>query len=128
MSKSILVVDDAATVRLYHGSILREAGFDVAEAANGLEALETALERAFDLMVVDVNMPRMDGYALVAHVRRDAGPNRATPVVMVSTESETADADAAYAAGANVYLSKPVQATELVGYATALTGAAEVVS
>jgi two-component system, chemotaxis family, chemotaxis protein CheY len=120
VSKTILVVDDAATVRMYHGGILRAAGFAVTEAANGYEALESSIEHPFDLMVVDVNMPRMDGYELVSAVRRE-GPNRATPIVMVSTESATVDAERAYASGANVYLSKPVKAAELVGLASALT-------
>ncbi len=61
MSSDVLIVDDAATVRLYHGSILRDAGFDVFEAANGYEALEAALQRHFDVVLADVNMPRMDG-------------------------------------------------------------------
>jgi two-component system, chemotaxis family, chemotaxis protein CheY len=123
VSKEALVVDDAATVRMYHGGILRDAGFDVAQAANGYEALETAIERRFDLMVVDVNMPQMDGYALVAAVRR-AGLNRATPIIMVSTESASVDADQAYAAGANVYLRKPATPEDLASLASTLTGAA----
>ena len=121
MTKQILVVDDAATVRLYHGTILRDAGFGVAEAANGYEALEASLAQDFDLMVVDVNMPRMDGYSFVSAVRRE-GQNSTTPIVMVSTESETHDADRAYASGANVYLRKPVQAEDLVSFAIGLTG------
>jgi two-component system chemotaxis response regulator CheY len=121
VSSDVLIVDDAATVRLYHGSILRDAGFDVFEAANGYEALEAALQRHFDVVLADVNMPRMDGYKFVAALRR-SGPNRTAPVVMISTESATADAEQAYAAGANVYLNKPVAAGELVGLVLALTG------
>ena len=121
MSSDVLIVDDAATVRLYHGSILRDAGFDVVEAANGYEALEAALERRFDIVLADVNMPRMDGYRFVSALRR-LGRSRTTPVVMISTESADADAAQAYAAGANVYLCKPVVASELVGVVLALTG------
>jgi len=121
VSSDVLIVDDAATVRLYHGSILRDAGFAVFEAANGYEALEAALARHFDVVLADVNMPRMDGYKFVATLRR-RGPNRTAPVVMISTESATADAEAAYAAGANVYLNKPVAADELIGVVLALTG------
>ena len=59
--KRILVIDDAATVRLYHREILENAGFDVAEAINGVEALEKIEEAPFDLYLVDINMPKLDG-------------------------------------------------------------------
>jgi CheY-like chemotaxis protein len=70
MTNAILVLDDAATARMYHRSILEQGNFSVAEAANGYEALEVTLQRQFDLMLVDVNMPRMDGYTFVESVRR----------------------------------------------------------
>jgi two-component system chemotaxis response regulator CheY len=122
MSSDVLIVDDAATVRMYHGGILRDAGFGVVEAANGFEALEMVLERHFDLVVSDVNMPQMDGYAFISALRRGGGPSSSTPVVMISTESAGADADQAYAAGANMYLTKPVAASELVSLVLTLTG------
>lgn len=121
MTSRVLIVDDAATVRLYHGSILREAGFDVVEAANGYEALELALAQRFEVVLADVNMPRMDGYTFVSALRR-RGPNQTAPVVMISTESAHADAERAYTAGANLYLNKPVAASELVNVVLALTG------
>lgn len=68
MNNAVLVVDDAATVRMYHRSILEEGHFSVAEAANGYEALEVTLERQFDLMLVDVNMP-LNGRLHVRGVR-----------------------------------------------------------
>jgi len=114
-----LVVDDAATVRLYHSSLLREAGFDVEEAANGLEAVEAALGTVFDLFVVDVNMPKMDGYACVETLRSDTVGTGA-PILMVSTEDRPEDADRAYRAGANLYLVKPVSAKRLARVATML--------
>ena len=122
MTARILVVDDAATVRLYHRSILSDAGFSVSEAANGYEALECALLDSFDLFLVDVNMPRMDGYALVESPQAQDGATAATPIVMCSSETEPADAERAYAAGANLYLTKPAKADDLVLIARALTG------
>jgi two-component system chemotaxis response regulator CheY len=121
MTARILVVDDAATVRLYHRSILSDAGFSVSEAANGYEALECALLDSYDLFLVDVNMPRMDGYALVEALRRQDA-TAATPIVMCSSEAEPADAERAYVAGANLYLTKPAKADDLVLIARALTG------
>jgi len=60
--KRVLVIDDATTVRLYYRQILEARGFAVEEAGNGYEGLEKALAGQFDLYVVDVNMPKMDGY------------------------------------------------------------------
>jgi two-component system chemotaxis response regulator CheY len=116
----VLVVDDAATVRLYHTSLLTDAGFEVAEAANGLEAVEAALATAFDLFVVDINMPKMDGYACVEMLRSETVGTTA-PVLMISTEDRPGDADRAYQAGANLYLVKPVAADRLVRIARMLT-------
>ncbi|WP_433826792.1 response regulator [Actinoplanes sp. CA-015351] len=116
----VLVVDDAATVRLYHSSLLIEAGFQVDEAANGLEAVESAMATPFDLFVVDVNMPKMNGYTCVETLRSERVGTEA-PVLMISTEDRPGDADRAYAAGANLYLVKPVAGDRLVRIATMLT-------
>lgn len=116
-----LVVDDAPTVRLYHGDVLRDAGFTVTEAANGYEGLEAATQMSFDLLVVDVNMPEMDGYALVRSLR-DPRAGVAAPIVMISTEDSEADAERAYRAGANLYLVKPVAPEKLAMIAGVLTG------
>ena len=118
--KHILIVDDAATVRLYHRTILEEAGYAVTEAVNGVEALEKTAAAAFDLYLVDVNMPQMDGYSLVERLR-SADVAVAAPVVTISTEAEGADAEAAFRAGANLYLVKPVAPGLLQRVATVLT-------
>lgn len=134
MTPHILVVDDAATVRMYHRKILADAGWRVDEAANGVEALERSAalagDDAFALFVVDVNMPKMDGYRCVRTLRRQGC---AAPVLMISTEAQLHDAAAAREAGANAYLVKPVPpdvlrltAALLLGdSATARTTAAE---
>jgi len=123
--RRILVVDDAATVRMYHRKILGDAGWATDEALNGVEALERVHaqegEDAFDLYVVDVNMPRMDGYSFVRELRRLDGRHQA-PVMMVSTEAGSRDANAAFDAGANCYLIKPARAAELVLTAALLLG------
>lgn len=121
----ILVVDDAATVRLYHRKMLGDAGWQVDEAANGVEALEKLMARpdgqGYGLYVVDINMPKMDGYTFVRELRRlPAGS--AAPVMMVSTEAQAHDASAAQEAGANAYLIKPARPTELVLVAALLLG------
>lgn len=116
----VLVVDDAATVRLYHSQLLGSAGFDVSEAANGLEAVEAALTGEFDLYVIDINMPKMDGYTCVRTLR-GATVGTDAPIMMISTEDRACDADRAYAVGANLYLVKPVDADRLVRLATMFT-------
>jgi two-component system chemotaxis response regulator CheY len=122
MTLTALVVDDAATVRMYHRQILDRGGFAVSEAANGYEGLEAAIAQAFDLIVVDVNMPLMDGYEMVSAVRRE-GPNRVTPILMVSTELDPEDMDRGYACGATAYLGKPVAEDVLESLAQTLTKA-----
>ncbi|MEU4241457.1 response regulator [Actinoplanes sp. NPDC026619] len=123
----VLVVDDAATVRMYHSTLLGDAGFGVREAANGLEAVEAALTTSFDLFVVDVNMPKMNGYTCVETLRSET-VGTAAPIVMISTEDRPGDADRAYAAGANLYLVKPVAPDRLVRIARLLTAGRRVVA
>ncbi|KPF44361.1 chemotaxis protein CheY [beta proteobacterium AAP121] len=121
----ILVIDDAATVRMYHRKMLGDAGWQIDEAVNGVEALEKVLRQpageAFDLYVVDINMPKMDGYTFVRELRRASNVPQ-VPVLMVSTEAGAQDATAAQDAGANAYLVKPAKPAELVLTAALLLG------
>jgi len=105
--KRILIVDDAATVRMYYRTILEEAGYLVAEAVNGIEGLEKALEEPFDLYIVDINMPKLDGYGFMKELRSMELPQ--VPAMMVSTEAAANDRQRAYTVGANLYLIKPVK-------------------
>jgi len=118
----ILVVDDAATVRMFHRSILESAGYVVEEAMNGIEALEKSLEAPFDLYVVDVNMPKLNGYGFLNELRQQEIPQQ--PAVMVSTEAAPGDEAAAYRAGANGYLIKPVQPAQLLACTRLMLGEA----
>lgn len=122
-AKRILVVDDGMTTRLYYRSVLEAAGFVVEEAANGLEGLERALVDPFDLLIVDVNMPKMDGYTLIERLRADTAGQR-VPIVTISTEAGAGDADRALDAGANLYLVKPAAPAALRHVALLLTGVA----
>ena len=120
----ILVVDDSSLVRLYYRSALEKAGFDVEQAINGLEAMERVLSRPFDLVIVDVNMPRMDGFTFLRSLRCRATDVASIPALMISTESEMQDIAQARASGANFYLVKPVAEADLVRHVCVLTGAA----
>jgi two-component system chemotaxis response regulator CheY len=120
--KRILVVDDAATVRMYHRGILESSGYSVEEAWNGIEALEKALESPFDLYLVDVNMPKLDGYGFLRELRQQDIPQQ--PAIMVSTEAAERDEIAALKAGANGYLTKPLRQLQLITYVRLLLGEA----
>lgn len=120
--KRVLVVDDASLVRLYYRSALEQAGFEVAEALNGLEALEHLLAAHFDLLVVDVNMPQMDGVSFLQTLRAKDLPLSSIPALVTSTEAAPQRVAAARAAGANYYIVKPLSAEALVQYASLLCG------
>ncbi len=120
----VLVVDDSSLVRLYYRSALEKAGFAVEQAINGIEAMEKVLSEPFDLVIVDVNMPRMDGFTFLRSLRSRAADAATLPALMISTESGMQDAAEARAAGANFYLVKPVSETDLVRHVCVLTGAA----
>ena len=118
--KRILIVDDAATVRMYHRNILESAGYAVEEAMNGIEALEKALQSPFDLYIVDVNMPKLDGYGFLRQLRGEEIPQ--APAIMVSTEAAANDQTVAFRAGANGYLVKPVKPVKLLTHVRLLLG------
>jgi two-component system, chemotaxis family, chemotaxis protein CheY len=109
--KRILIVDDAATVRMFHRSILESAGYAVQEAVNGIEALEKALQTPFDLYVVDVNMPKLDGYGFLQ-----------APAIMISTEANASDQRLAFVSGANAYMVKPSKPAVLLAHVRLLIG------
>ena len=123
--KRILIIDDAGLVRRFYREALEQAGFAVDEALNGLEALEKLLQDdAFDLLIVDINMPQMDGLTFLQKLRRLDTPAASTPAVVASTESQPHDIDAARTAGANFYLPKPVSRELLAEYAAMMCGVA----
>jgi two-component system chemotaxis response regulator CheY len=118
--KRILLVDDATTVRMYHRDILESAGYMVEEAWNGVEALEKSLQSSFDLYLVDVNMPKLDGYGFLRELRQQEAPQM--PAIIISTEAEANDELQAYRAGANGYLIKPASPLQLLTYVRLMLG------
>lgn len=118
----ILVVDDSSLVRLYCKTTLERAGFKVEQAINGIEAMEKVLSQPIDLVIVDVNMPRMDGFTFLRALRCGPSDISSLPALVVSTESEERDIAEARASGANFYLVKPVAEAKLVRHVCVLTG------
>lgn len=121
VAKRVLIVDDGSTMRRFYRSVLEGCGFEVEEAINGLEGLERAMSSAFDLAVVDVNMPKMDGYTMIRRLREDPAL-RALPVITITTESEAHDMERAREAGSNLYFVKPADPARLGAAAKLMMG------
>jgi two-component system, chemotaxis family, chemotaxis protein CheY len=118
----ILVVDDSSLVRLYCRHALENAGFEVEQAVNGIEAIEKVLQQAFDLVIVDVNMPRMDGFSFLRELRRSASHVATIPAMIITTEGDEEDVEDGRIAGANFYLVKPVSEADLLRHVAVLAG------
>jgi two-component system chemotaxis response regulator CheY len=121
MAKTIITVDDAATMRKLIGFTLRGAGHEVLEAEDGMRALALLTSRDVDLVVTDINMPNMNGIELTRKLR--ALPrHRSTPILVVTTESEMAVKTQAKAAGATGWIVKPFQPDQLVAVVAKVLG------
>lgn len=122
---SILVVEDDASTRLLMCAVLKRAGFEAVPARDGSEALRVLDERRVDLMVTDVMMPGMDGFALVQSLR-DAGLE--LPILMVTAKGQSVDVRRGFIVGTDDYVVKPVDAQELVLRCRALLRRARIVA
>ncbi|MDQ6674213.1 MAG: response regulator, partial [Chloroflexota bacterium] len=105
--RRLLAVDDSLTTRTLMRSILEAAGYDVVVAADGLEALSLLQSDSFDLVVADVEMPRMNGFELTEAIRRDARLGQ-IPVVLVTSLAGNDHRERGVAAGADAYIVKSV--------------------
>jgi two-component system chemotaxis response regulator CheY len=113
MSKTILVVDDSASIRQMVAFTVKSSGYEVVEAVDGMDGLEKARSRSFNLILTDQNMPRMDGLTLVKSLR--ALPQYKTvPILMLTTESSDAMKAQGKAAGATGWLVKPFDPQKLI--------------
>ena len=103
------MVDDNANNQLVALGILRLLGYRAEVAANGFEAL-AALDRAdYDAILMDCQMPEMDGFTATAEIRRREGPGRRTPVIAMTAGASDADRERCLAAGMDDFLAKPVR-------------------
>ncbi len=108
MAKKILLVDDSPSVRQVASIALRGAGYEVIEACDGQDALARLEQAKVNLIISDVNMPRMDGISLVKAVK--SHPNhKFTPIIMLTTEAGDDKKAAGRAAGAKAWIVKPFQ-------------------
>jgi len=109
----VMVVDDSITMRKVTSRVLDNHSIEVMTAQDGIDAIEQLRNRVPDLMLLDIEMPRMDGYELLEHVRADSRL-RHVPIVMITSRAGQKHRRKARKAGANGYLTKPYQETELI--------------
>jgi two-component system chemotaxis response regulator CheY len=113
MSKTIMVVDDSGSFRTVIKLALLKAGYSVVEAVDGQDAAEKLLGHKPNLIVCDVNMPRMDGLSFARHVK--ASPvHKFTPMIMLTTESQEDKKAEGRAAGVRAWITKPFQPSQLI--------------
>ncbi len=117
--KLILLADDSALIHRHTVPILEEAGYDVVSAFDGQQALDLAEERRPDLVITDVEMPRLDGYA-VCKALKERDTLAPLPVIICSALGEAHDVERGFDAGADDYLVKPAMPDELVSRIRAL--------
>jgi two-component system, chemotaxis family, chemotaxis protein CheY len=109
----ILTVDDSVAMRQMMSATLTGAGYEVVQASNGREALQIATEQAIDLVITDVNMPQMDGIALVRELR-SLTSYRTKPMLFLTTEGMAARKIEGREAGASGWMMKPYNSERLL--------------
>jgi two-component system chemotaxis response regulator CheY len=113
MTRTVLTVDDSRTMRDMLRMALVEAGFRVVQAEDGVAGLEVLAREAPDVVVTDINMPRLDGFGLIEAVRSDVR-FRGLPILVLTTESDPVKKERARRAGATGWVVKPFDPSKLV--------------
>lgn len=120
MSLKILAVDDSATIRGMLSATLSDAGFDVVLADDGIDGLEKLDGERPDLVITDINMPRLDGFGFIEGVRRER-LNTSTPILVLTTETGATLKSRAREAGATGWIVKPFNPEKLISTINRLT-------
>jgi two-component system chemotaxis response regulator CheY len=113
MAKRILTIDDSKTIRDMLKFTLLDAGFEVTQAVDGQDGVDMLGKERFDVVITDINMPKMDGYEVIRHMRSKS-EHKSTPVLVLTTESEVGKRDLARQAGATGWMVKPFDPERLV--------------
>ena len=119
-STVVMVVDDSVTVRKVTSRLLERNGMEVITAKDGLDAVAQLQDHKPDIILLDIEMPRMDGFEVASFVRHDDNL-RDTPICMITSRTGEKHRERALAIGVNEYLGKPFQETELLDTITRLT-------
>lgn len=113
MAKKILVVDDDELVVIALEELLKPVGYEVATVCSGSEALQRLDEKVFDLIILDIIMPGMNGFDLCLRIR-ELEPYRTTPIIMLTAKSSAEDKKKGMDVGANLFLPKPIAPQRLL--------------
>ena len=108
-TKRILVVDDESSIRSFVGTSMRQDGYEVVEAENGLQALQTLKATLIDLVILDIAMPNMDGFEVCRQIRLSSE----IPIIMISAQEDELSKVKSLHLGADDYLVKPFELKEL---------------
>jgi CheY-like chemotaxis protein len=120
MMRTVLITDDSKTTQmLVRTTLQRLPDVQFLAAGNGLEALDVLRAKVVDLLVTDINMPEMDGIALVREVRKQAA-FKTLPILIITAKGEEEARGEGMALGANAYILKPISGRELIDKATEL--------
>jgi len=111
--KKILLVDDSNTILMIERMLLTKGPYDVVTANDGDEAVEKALRERPDLILMDVVMPRMNGFEALRRIREDEAIG-STPIIMVTTRGEVENIETGFDSGCNDYVTKPINGPELI--------------
>ena len=111
--KRILIVDDSRTALMMTSVIVSKGPYEVLTANDGLDGVTKALREKPDLILMDVMMPKMDGFEAVKRLR-DEEPTRSTPIIMVTTRGENENLQLGYESGCSDYVTKPINSVELM--------------
>jgi len=113
MARTIMIIDDSASIRMVVSIALKKAGYEVIEAVDGRDALEKIKGQKINLIICDVNMPNMDGISFLKTIKQD--PNyKFTPVIMLTTESQETKKQEGRAAGAKAWVVKPFKPEQML--------------
>lgn len=121
--KTILAIDDSRTIRQLVSQTLNDAGFAVTTAVDGVDGVNTFQNTRYDAVITDINMPRLDGFGVIAAIR-GGDANRRVPILVLTTESSEEFKEKARTLGATGWIVKPFEDQQLVDILKLVTGAA----
>lgn len=119
--KTILLVDDSSTILMMEKFILRNDPYDLITASDGEEAVRKAIAHKPDLVLLDVVMPRMGGFEACRRIR-ECEVTKNIPIIMVTTRGEAGNVETGWISGCTDYVTKPINANELLAKVRSLTG------
>lgn len=122
MTIKVLAIDDSRTIRNLVRKAMEDAGFDCTTADDGIQGVERFVEVAPDVVITDINMPRMDGFGVIDAIRGGTA-NRTVPILVLTTESAAEMKARARTAGATGWIVKPFEDTAIVSVVRRVTGA-----